>query len=167
MITSLLMGAALAAHPKMMDLKVVGPGDAVLLEETVELPYDGAELPADVGGVPYLVTLRTDTRHDTVIVEAVIYQLKGAKQKRKEQVRPKLILYEGYPGHVVVNSKVPRGYGGPDVEQLDWVVDAQWYEKKPEAPPAPVEPAPAPVEPAPAEPLAEPPAEPAPDSGGE
>lgn len=126
MIAFALISAALAEEPKVLQVKVLGPGAVVAYEATLTLPVDTQEATVEIGGVPYVVSVLTSNRHDTVVVETVIYELHGKKQKRKEVSRPKLILYEDYPGHVAQPVAVPRGYSGTPPEPFEWTLEAEW-----------------------------------------
>lgn len=124
MIALALLNVALADGAKILTVKVTGPGAVPVYESTLTLPVDAQEARVEVAGVPYAVSIITSNRHDTVAVEVVVYELKGKKEKRKEVSRPKLILYEDYPGHLVQPGTAPRGYA--DSAPFEWTLDAVW-----------------------------------------
>lgn len=148
-LAALLFGLALAGETsRHLELKVTSPSAEVVLQAEGVLPMDPQAAQVTLGGVRYSVEVVTESRHDTVIVEAVLSELKGKKAKPKEVARPKLTLYEEFPGKVTQTVKAPKGYETPTV---DWVLEARWVPVAPAAP-ASAPPVEAPVEPAPAAP---------------
>lgn len=138
-----LIGAALAGGPRVLDLKVSSP-EAVVLDQTVSLPASPVEASGTLGGVPIRVVVTTQSQHDTVVVDVQVIELRGKKQKPVEVARPKLTLYEEYPGRVEFKAPAPKDYGTPEVT---WVVEASWVEQKPAAPADPPDPDAAPADP--------------------
>lgn len=126
MIALTLIGAALAQSAKTLQVKVLAPGAVPVYDTALSLPVDTQSTTVDVGGVPYALDVVTSDRHDTVVVEVVIYELHGKKQKRKEVSRPKLILYEDYPGHIAQPIAPPRGYVGTPPSPFEWTLEASW-----------------------------------------
>lgn len=142
MIALLLASAvALAGAPKDLDYKLIAPSGEVLFEATVTLPAEGESARVELGGVPFSVAVSIHEKHDTVVVEASVNELKGKKEKPNELAHPKLILYEDFEGKVEFKTDVPKKYEGAAGDSLTWTLEATWSFEKPA--PAAEEPAPA------------------------
>lgn len=122
------------AGDRVLEYTFAGPGE-LAVEETWTLPVDPHTYEVDVGGLPHLVTVRTENRHDTVVVVTSVDQLKGKKLKPERVSEAKLILYESYPGEVTHTTPVPKGYAGEEVEEFAWTTGAVWAEVKAVKPP--------------------------------
>lgn len=137
MIFHFLIATAMAGD-RILEFTFSGPNGEIA-EETWTLPAETATYEVDVGGIPHVVTVTTENRHDTVVVVAAVDYLKGKKLKPERVSEAKLILYESYPGEVTHTTEVPKGYAGPPVGELAWTTGAVWSEQSNK--PAPVEPA--------------------------
>ncbi|MCK6524955.1 hypothetical protein L6R49_26425 [Myxococcota bacterium] len=149
----LSLGVAFAGDEgRRLQLKLVGPGESVVVEDVWVLPTDTRELDVSFGGVPHVITVEAVAQHDTVIVQAGVYQVKGRSQKRVAVATPQLILYQGYPSRSTATPTPPKGFSG---DAYTWTLEAHWV---PDNAPH-LKPAEAPkVEPAPATPAPETPA---------
>jgi hypothetical protein len=151
----LTLSAAFAGDEgRRLQLKLVGPGDTVVVEDVWVLPTDTTELDVSFGGLPHVVTIEAVGQHDTIVVQAGVYQVKGRNQKRVPVATPQLILYQGYPSRSSATPTPPKGFDGA---AYTWTLEAHWVPdelptlKAPEAPkpePAPVVEPTAPVAPA-------------------
>ena len=126
------------AGDRVLQYTLDGPGE-VAVEETWTLPVDPHTYEVVVGGLPFVVTVRTENRHDTVVVVTSVDHLKGKKGKPERVSEAKLILYESYPGEVTHKTPVPKGYTGEPVDELAWTTGAVWAEEAGDAPPDAVE----------------------------
>jgi hypothetical protein len=134
-----------------LQLKLVGPGETVVVEDVWVLPTDTTELDVSFGGLPHVITVEATARHDTIVVQAGVYQVKGRSQRRVPVATPQLILYQGYPSRSTATPTPPKGFEG---SAYTWTLEAHWVPdgaptlKPPEAPKVEpvVEPTAAPVE---------------------
>lgn len=154
----LTLGVAFAGDEgRRLQVKLVGPGESVVVEDVWVLPTDTTELDASFGGVPHVITVEAVAQHDTIIVQAGVYEVKGRSQKRVPIATPQLILYEGYPSRSTATPTPPKGFDGA---AYTWTLEAHWVPeaaptlKPAEAPKAEPAPAPAPAEPTPPAPAA-------------
>jgi hypothetical protein len=106
-----------------LQLKLVGPGETVVVEDVWVLPTDTTELDVSFGGLPHVVTIEAVGQHDTIVVQAGVYQVKGRSQKRVPVAMPQLILYQGYPSRSTTTPKPPKGFEG---SAYTWTIEAHW-----------------------------------------
>ncbi|MBK9645721.1 MAG: hypothetical protein IPO67_11315 [Deltaproteobacteria bacterium] len=106
-----------------LQLKLVGPGETVVVEDVWVLPTDTTELDVSFGGLPHVVTIEAVGQHDTIVVQAGVYQVKGRSQKRVPVTMPQLIVYQGYPGRTTTTPTPPKGFEG---SAYTWTIEAHW-----------------------------------------
>ncbi|MEY3210278.1 MAG: hypothetical protein RIT28_759, partial [Pseudomonadota bacterium] len=120
----LTLSAAFAGDEgRRLQLKLIGPGETVVVEDVWVLPTDTAELDVSFGGLPHVITIEAVGQHDTVVVQAGVYQVKGRSMKRVPVATPQLILYQGYPSRSTATPTPPKGFEG---SAYTWTIEAHW-----------------------------------------